>query len=108
MIASLAETIALAAFAAIGLAVDRVRASAGFRAARLQAWLGLDDAERRAQGKPPRRSLLKRRRLKRLQATAIAYEMTREECECLQAEVAKRVAEVVRAAVAAASGRGDL
>lgn len=102
MIGSLAESIALAAFAAIGLAVDRVRASAGYRAAKLQAWLGLDDAERRAQGKPPRRWVLKRRRLKRLQAKAIAYEMTREQCDCLQAEVAKRVAEVVRAAIEAA------
>lgn len=104
MIASLAESIALAAFAAIGLAVDRVRASAGFRAARLDAWLQLDDADQRERGRKPHPWKVKRRRLKRLRATAIAYEMTREQCDCLQAEVAKRVAEVVRAAVAAANG----
>ena len=102
MIASLATAIANAAFAALDLVVDRVRASAGYRAAELQAWLLLDDAERRAQGKPPRRWYFKRKRLKRLQARAIAYEMTREQCECLQAEVARRVTEVVRAAVEAA------
>lgn len=102
MIGSLATSIALAAFAAIGLAVDRVHATAGFRAARLQAWLLLDDADQREHGRKPHPWKVKRRRLKRLQATAIAYEMTRDKCECLQAEVAKRVADVVRAALEAA------
>ena len=48
MIASLAAAIASAAIAAVGLAQEQWRASAAYRAARLAAWLGLDDAERRA------------------------------------------------------------
>lgn len=104
MIAALAETIARAAIAALDLAVDRVRAGAGFRAARLQAWLLLDDADRRARGKKPLPWKVKRARLKRLRATAIAYGLTQTQCDCLEAEVAKRVAEVVAKSIAAAKG----
>lgn len=103
MIAALAEAIAGAAIAVVGLAVHAWRESAAFRAAKLIAWLGLDDAERRAHGKVPRRWWLKRRRAKNLLATAIAWEgVTQHQCDCLEAEVRRRVAEVVSAAVAVA------
>ena len=103
MIGHLAETIAAAAIAAVGLAVERWRESAAFRAAKLEAWLGLDDAERRSQHKPPRRWWLKRRRAKNLLATAIAYEkVTKDQCDCLEQEVAKRVADAGIAAIDAA------
>ncbi len=105
MIGPLAEAIASAAIAVVGLAVDRWRASAAYRAAKLLAWLGLDDAERRARAKAPRRWWLKRRRAKNLLAAAIAWEgVTQHQCDCLEAEVTRRVADVVRAAVEAAKG----
>lgn len=99
---TLAAEIANGAFALLDLAIEKWRESAAYRAAKLQAWLGLDDAERRAQRKSPRKWRVKRWRLKRLWAAAVAHEITKEQCDCLIADVAKRVDAAVHAAIAAA------
>lgn len=96
----LAAEIAEAAVEAIE-GIKQIRdARACKRAAKLQALILLDDADRKALKLKPRRQRWRRFWLRQARAECIANGGTDEHCKGLEAEVARRVAESVEKMVA--------